>query len=312
MPSDPGTVGRIVDGDGAASGFVAQVEDLLADAVGFRPFPGTLNLTGASPLERLDAERHPLPGDDHCDGLILASCRVGGVRAAVLRPLVPDYPESKTELVAPVRLRTVLDVETGDDLTVTSPSSCSPTPAVVAAASSEFDGVVFDLDGTLVDLDVDWPAVHERLESLLAAHLDGPITGYGRREVFDLAAAHGLYDELDRLVASAEVAGVPTATALPALSVLGELDCPVGVCTANAAEAARRALARFDALDAVDAIVARDTMTADKPDPATLTWVLDAMGVEPGNALYVGDEDDDVTLAVATGTSYAHVEGFSV
>ncbi|WP_440991840.1 DUF120 domain-containing protein [Haloarchaeobius baliensis] len=311
-PDEATATGRVVGGEGDAASFIEQVSDLLEDAVGMRVFPGTLNLVGVASLDHLETERYPLPGDDHCDGLDISQCRVGGVRAAVIRPLVPGYPESKTELVAPVPLRSVLDIETGDELTVTEPASCEPTPRIDGLAADAFDGVVFDLDGTLVDLGVDWPAVHERLETLLEPHLDGPITDYSRVEVFDLATEHGLYDELEDVVGGAEVARAETARKLPALSVLPHIDCPVGICTANAEEAARRALERFGVLDHVDSVVARDTMAADKPEPATLAQSLDELGVQAGNSLYVGDEDGDRELAVAVGTSYSHVEQFSV
>ncbi|MFD1647833.1 DUF120 domain-containing protein [Haloarchaeobius litoreus] len=309
---DDSATGRVTDGEGDAANFIEQVADLLEEAVGFRVFPGTLNLDGVDSLDHLETDTVPLPGDPHCDGLDISPCRVGGVRAAVIRPLVPDYPGTKTELVAPVRLRTVLRVEAGDEVVIAAPGDCEPTPALNGHEADRFDGVVFDLDGTLVDLDVDWPAVHERLESLLDPYLDGPITDHSRVEVFDLAREHGLDDELEDIVGSAEVAGAETARKLPALSVLPSLDCPVGVCTANAEEAARRALDRFDVLDHVDSVVARDTMAADKPERETLSRSLEELGIDAGNALYVGDEDGDRLLAVAVGTSYCHVEQFSV
>lgn len=111
----PGVQGTVTTGARAAAGFVEQVADALATELGFDPFHGTLNLEtepGTSP---------PAPasslggvGDDHCDGVELTPCRVGGVRGAVLRPLVPEYPRPKVEVVAPVRLRSVFRLEPGD------------------------------------------------------------------------------------------------------------------------------------------------------------------------------------------------------
>ncbi|WP_435317041.1 DUF120 domain-containing protein [Haloarchaeobius sp. TZWSO28] len=300
--------GRITDGEGKASGFIDAISELLTEQVGFRPYPGTLNLKGVTSLAELQAQRHPLPGDDHCDGLVSRQCRVAGIRSAVIRPLVPDYPADKTELIAPVNLRSVLGVESGGDVSLTSADVCASEPALVSEGIEQFDGVVFDLDGTLVDLTVEWEQVHARLEALLDPYLDGALTSYSRPEVFELAREHGLYDRLDDIVTEAEVDGATSAEPLPPLRLLETLDCQVGLCTANAERAATVALERFDMRDAVDVIVARDTTAEHKPDPATLQTCLDELDVPAGNALYAGNEAEDENLAVAVGTSYAHVE----
>ncbi|WP_165874800.1 DUF120 domain-containing protein [Natrarchaeobius oligotrophus] len=312
--------GRITGGEKRASEFVAATSDLLEDALGFRPYPGTLNLNDVDSLDPLPSETHPVPGDDHCAGIVARSCRLGGMRAAVIRPLVPDYPEEKTELVAPVRVRSLFGLEDGDAVRLTRPDRCAhaaatgerdadrdgPEPDVDGRAVDAFDAVVFDLDNTLVTLDVNWSAVHRRVESLLEPALEKPLSAYDRLAVFELAAKTGRETVLESLLREAELAGARTATALPALAVVDELACPVGVCTANAERAAEIALERFDVRDDVGAIVGRDTIPEHKPHPRTLETVAESLGVECGNVLYVGDEEVDATLAVDAGASYVH------
>lgn len=149
VPSIPESVhGRLTTGSGTAAGFVAAVDDAIETALGFEPFHGTFNLeidaetTRPDPTASLDDV-----GDDHCDGVDLTACRVGGVRAAVLRPLVPGYPPTKVEVVAPVRLRSLFRVDPGDGVTLTvddaSPSTLTADPAALDA----FDAVVVGLDG---------------------------------------------------------------------------------------------------------------------------------------------------------------------
>ena len=136
--------GPVETGQGRAAGFVAQVDELLAAELGFEPFHGTLNV-GVSP---------PAPavvltevGDDHCDGVELTPCRVGGVRAAVLRPLVPGYPDGKTEVVAPVRLRSLFGLDSGDHVAVTlDDTQPSNDLAADPTALGGFDAVVLGLD----------------------------------------------------------------------------------------------------------------------------------------------------------------------
>lgn len=141
--------GTLTTGAGAAAGFVAAVDDALAATLGFDPFHGTLNLevdegtTRPDPTASLDEV-----GDDHCDGVDLTACRVGGVRAAVLRPLVPDYPPRKVEVVAPVRLRSLFRVEPGDDVTLTVEGDASPSTLTAdPRALDAFDAVVVGADG---------------------------------------------------------------------------------------------------------------------------------------------------------------------
>lgn len=304
--------GRIVDGDGEASGFVASVADLLEEVVGFRPYPGTLNLTDLSSLDTLPSERYPMPGDDHCDGLVVRPCRVSGVRAIVIRPLVPGYPDEKTEIIAPVKLRELFSVTAGDQVRLTPENDCDQTAIIAGQAMDLFDGVVFDLDGTIVDLQVEWPGVHAQLEELLEPYLDARLDSYSRSDVFGIAREHDKYGELDEIVKEAEVEGARSARSRDALELLDELDCPIGICTANAERAATTALEKFDVLHHIDAIIARDTIPEDKPHAQTLLTCVSDLALAPGNTLYVGDEGGDEELGMAVGTSYVHPDQLSL
>lgn len=301
--------GTLTEGDGRAAGFVAAVADELAAELGFDPFHGTLNLlTDAAPpgaTIRLDAFV-----DDHCDGLELSPCRLAGLRGAVLRPLVADYPADKVEVVAPVELRAVLAIEPGDDLRLTTADAVWP-PSVRTAdpdALGAFEAVVFDLDDTLLELGVDWERVVADIETLFGPVLEEPVRAYDEPQLLDLAREHGLYDDLERLLRDAEVAGADRSTRLPALDALHELSCPVGICTANSVPAAKRALESFDALGAVDAVVGRESVAASKPDPRPLQACLDRLEATPGNALFVGDAEADAGAAAGAGTSFLHPE----
>lgn len=299
--------GTLRSGTGDAAGFVAQVADELGAELGFAPFHGTLNLETAEPRPE-PATVLTSVGDDHCDGVALTPCRVGGVRAAVLRPLVPGYPEAKVEVVSPVRLRSLFDIETGDSVELAPEGECWP-PSELGAdpdSLSSFEAVVFDLDDTLVALDVDWERVRVDIGKLLDATLDRPVRDYEEAELFELARASERYEDLCSLLREAELDGAQGARALPALECLRNLDCPVGVCTANAPAAAEQALERFDALDTVDVVVGRGSAEAEKPDPAPLSACFDRLGSAPGDGAFVGDAERDSQTAVAAGASYLH------
>lgn len=303
--------GTVVSGEGSGAGFVAAVEDQLAEAIGFRPFPGTFNVDVVEgvddfPLRTLEDDL----GDEHCEGVHLRPCTVGGVRCSVIRPVVPGYPTAKVELLAPVELRALFGLEDGATVPV-SPSGdlWSPDgPVAEPEMLDVFDAVVFDLDGTLVELAIDWPAVHDETEEMLDPYIDRSIHELGRNGVFAAAEEHGVYRELVELIESREVRGADDAVALEGVRELGNVSGPVGICTANARRAAEVALERFGALDAVDAIVSRETTREGKPHPRPLLECLDRLDADPGNAVFVGDERSDAEAAEKAGTSFLHVQ----
>ena len=299
--------GTLTTGAGEAAGFVAAVADELAAELGFAPYHGTLNFR-AGTHSFGTATTLTGVGDDHCEGVDLSPCRVGGVRAAVIEPLVPDYPAEKDEIVAPVHLRSLFGVGAGDEVAVAGPDDAWPPGDLSARASalSAFEAVVFDLDRTLLTLDVDWEGVFEEVETLLGSVADRPVTEYGQSDLFAVARASGRADRLEEILRSAERSGAERATRLPALDALSELDCPVGVCTANAVSAAERALETVGAREAVDAIVGRRSVVEGKPHPRPLVETFGRLDANPGDGVFVGDRDTDAGAAVGAGASFLH------
>lgn len=303
--------GRLVSGEGAGATFVEAAQDALAGMVGFRPFPGTVNLEGVADVDALPHRTiNDDFGDPHCEGVRLRPCAIGGVRSSVIRPLVPGYPPDKLELLAPVRIRGLFGFDDGATVPLAPPDDLwSPAgPPASPASLGSFDAVVFDLDGTLVDLAVDWSAVHGELEERFGRHLEKPVTEHAGNELFEVAAGAGVYDDLVGLIEAHEREGAESATGLPGIEALSELAVPVGICTANAASAAERALDRFGVRGAVDAIVARETVRPGKPDPAPLLECLRRLDAEPGNAIFVGDQPGDAEAAAGAGSSFLHVD----
>lgn len=302
--------GTVTTGEEKAAGFIPVVADIIDDELGFEPFPGTFNLDGVGPLDGLPERRieDPSLGMDNCVGMRLYPCSVGGVRGGVVRPIVEGYPETKTEIVAPVPLREVFDVQNGDRLTIADSADLAAPdgPPVETSGLDEFEAVVFDLDQTLVDLRVDWPAVKQELDALLGAYLTESIHEEMETDLAAVARDHGHWDEFVSLLARYEVEGANRAARLPLLDVLPDLTCPVGICTKNAQDAAETALDRFDVRDAVDVVCARETTREQKPHPEPLERCLSSLDARPGNAVFVGDERTDCETASRAGTSYFH------
>ena len=127
--------GVVCDGQGKGRSFTELdwVRQQFRDKIGFDPYPGTLNLrvkdAGALTALRTHAGVTIEPG---APGYCTAKCfRVqiyrersrtisGRVTAVWIIPDVPGYPDDLVELMAPVSLRSVLGLKTGDAISIRS------------------------------------------------------------------------------------------------------------------------------------------------------------------------------------------------
>ena len=178
------------------------------------------------------------------------------------------------------------------------------------------DGIVFDLDATLVNLGgfVDWRKAH-----------DGIVENYLRHEcdvstVKDCSAL-GLFNMLEQMnqhlkeergetkareiqdsaydiLSKYEQIGVNSCTlmdgCLDILEWLKENHYPLGVCTSNSLKSAELALKLQRIRDYFEVVVGRTVDVPMKPDPAQLKMCFDEMRVNPRQGMMVGDSHKDV------------------
>lgn len=169
----------------------------------------------------------------------------------------------------------------------------------------EYDAVVYDLDNTLVRLDVDWDEVRSEVAALLRAR-DLPVEPDSLWAMLEVAERHGCEDQVLAVITDHERAGARTAERLALADSLPG-DGPVGVCSLNSQAACRIALERHGLDERVDVVVGRDTVGAYKPDPEPLLAAIDALEVEPTRSLFVGDGDRDAETAERAGVPFRYV-----
>lgn len=170
-----------------------------------------------------------------------------------------------------------------------------------------WDGVVFDLDGTLVELEVDWPAIEVDLADALsdqAIHGDGASSW----ELLATAREAGIRDRAESVLGPAEITGATRSTRLPLANILTEIPIPVAVCSLNCEAACRTALRVHDLDGAVDAVVGRDTLAVWKPNPKPLLASLECIEVDPRAGVFVGDSERDRLTARRAGVEFRWVE----
>jgi len=105
---------------------IAWVADTLEQALGFRPFPGTLNLKLDTPeaeavwrtAQRSQGILIGAPDESFCNARCFRVRIEGNWPGAVIVPAVDGYPANKLEVIAPVRLKDALDIADGARVTI--------------------------------------------------------------------------------------------------------------------------------------------------------------------------------------------------
>jgi phosphoglycolate phosphatase len=192
-----------------------------------------------------------------------------------------------------------------NDTSRTDGSNASRTDANDASQTDAGDppAVVYDLDGTLVELAVDWADVERRVAAVLERE-GVEADSLSSWEVLDIAEEVGVGDEVDELIAAAECDGARDSRRLPLADELVARQVPVGVCSLNHERAVRIALDEHDLTDHVESVVGRGTVPERKPHPRALLAAVEELGVEPAAVLFVGDSASDEETAERAGTKF--------
>lgn len=168
----------------------------------------------------------------------------------------------------------------------------------------EYEAVIYDLDGTLVRLDVDWDLVADEVAATLRdMGVDPPDELW---EMLSHADDVGHRDAVERVISAHEREGARNSSRLPAADDL-PLDVPVAVCSLNAESAVRVALETHGLGDHVGPVVGRDSGPERKPAPDGLLAIADELGVAPERTLFVGDGERDERTAERAGTAFRWV-----
>lgn len=170
-----------------------------------------------------------------------------------------------------------------------------------------FTGVVYDLDNTLLELDVDWDVVRE---DAVACYEAAGIDPRGRDlwALLEDATDHGIRDDVESVIASHERSGATSSRRLRLADALADETRPVGVCTLNCEAAARTALDVHDLSDAVDVVVGRDTVSNHKPHPEPLLATIEGLDLTPEGVVFVGDSVRDADTAARAGAAFQYAK----
>lgn len=279
--------------------------------LGIEPYPGTLNLQLHQPADRerwtsLKSKAHCLilpPDPAWCQASGFPVRIAGRVPGAIILPAVPGYPETQLELIAALPLRQELALTDGDPLTL---EISQPLPA---------RAVIFDVDGTLVDTVSAFQAVAELAAAPHGLPISPDIVRFAlnnnhptfwdlvvpadradRIELMDALRTEAMQRWPEVLAAHGRVMPNLQAT----LTALRKQGLRLGIVTASH-RGSFQPLHETGLLDFFDVIITGADVNRRKPDPEGLLKCAAALGIAPGEAVYVGDTPTDIQASRAAG-----------
>ncbi|QGA80764.1 DUF120 domain-containing protein [Candidatus Nanohalobium constans] len=115
--------GTVTSGMGDGEYYIGKevYQEAFDETLGFRPFPGTLNLEVEEKTREAFEEnsetleiREIYEDGERLSDVDVTPCKIEGVECGLLRLEFTDHPKSVAEVVAPIELRKKFNLEDGD------------------------------------------------------------------------------------------------------------------------------------------------------------------------------------------------------
>ena len=174
---------------------------------------------------------------------------------------------------------------------------------------------IFDFDGTLAELPVDWQGLKRtlarRFRDLHDCDVEFEGLNEGLRHVEKRLGKPGLLEAyliIEQFEGRAIKLVRPLESSLDTLSRMHQWGATIAICSNNMSATVRSSLDRLGVSDIVTMVVGRDSVCRSKPDPEGLRQILNHLRVDGRHAVFVGDSTDDAEAARGAGTSFLKTE----
>ncbi len=176
--------------------------------------------------------------------------------------------------------------------------------------------VVFDLDGTLADFNLDYKAVRTEVRNLMMKAGVAPSLLGANESIFEMLKKSrvflrnsGISEEFISMISGQalsiaeeyEMDAARTTSLKPGvngtLKTLKEMNLRIGLFTINSKRSVNRILKRFRLSDFFDAVIPRNAVGLVKPNAEHLQVTLEALEASPRETLVVGDGVSDMECA---------------
>lgn len=170
-----------------------------------------------------------------------------------------------------------------------------------------YHAIMFDIDGTLTNSQ---PAYAKVMAQVLSEY-DKPFSAADAQATFPMAAEQAMAhlgiaaDDFDHFQARYEAVMAEhyqDITLYPGIATLLQqlpTDVKLGIVTSQRRNEMESGMAQYDFMDQLAVTVSADDTPKRKPDPLPLLTALARVGVQPSDALFVGDSLSDEQTAAA-------------
>jgi phosphoglycolate phosphatase len=185
-----------------------------------------------------------------------------------------------------------------------------------------YKAVVFDLDGTLIESNIDYEKMGEEIKNLLLQmgmkeHIEDRRKAYMvTRKGAESLLEYGLppenlehtLRELNILMNKIELEALSTVLLKPNVDVtlkkLYSSGYRLGIATRSHGKYADFSLKKFNILHYFHGVIGRDETPYPKPDPRHLLSTIELIKAKPSETLYIGDTTTDLSTSLAANVDF--------
>lgn len=179
----------------------------------------------------------------------------------------------------------------------------------------QIEAVIFDLDGTLANFNLDYKALRSEVRSYLMRTGVPTSVLHTNESIFEMLkkaeifhknsgkpeAFEGIRSQALAIAEKYEMEAAATTSLMPganeALKELKKMKIKRGLCTTSSEKAECYILERFKIADYFEVVVPRDRVKYVKPSTEQFELTLKTLGVRPGATVIVGDSTADMQSA---------------
>ncbi len=171
-----------------------------------------------------------------------------------------------------------------------------------------YRAVIFDFDGVLAKIQVDWPALKNELRELITNETGEceELTPFDMRLNTILRPASArLIKKVNQTIESYEVNGSGRHLIYPEILAmarkLADSGVPLFICSSNTRKVIENILQKTGTFACFRQIVSREDIHQRKPDPEGLLKILAENDLNPKEVLFIGDRDIDLQAGSSAG-----------
>jgi phosphoglycolate phosphatase len=180
---------------------------------------------------------------------------------------------------------------------------------------NKYRAFVFDMDETLLSLDVDWGEAKKAVSEFIKMRYGKEISPASFSRLFNSIAdklGKDAFKEASKVMDSYEREGIKNLsineTSMSILKKAKDQGKLVIVYSSNSKSSIRGALKKIGVIDKIDLIVTRDDVSRIKPEPEGMVMIMKKFKLDPEETIFIGNSPGDQGAARSQNVRFVHVD----